>query len=451
MFKKIEIWILYLTLLIGVVLTIIFGHLVKKSLEHEYYSNRTFLQKVSIILASLPSNFQTIFLSVKEPGNEFIRQLDIKKDKLTKYKSIKRNEMLLLSRFNPEKNRSIVEIIDLNTFEVLHSYEPNINKINSYTDTSREEFRNLLINNSPDRYYIWNPLIDENGNLFFNSYSPFVKIGFCSEIIWINDEDNFHHSSNFDNNKDIWVPSSIFPFQVDKKYVGENFLYFKDDGISKISRDGKILLQKSVSQIFIENGYKHLLFGHEEFKGDPIHLNDIQPVLKDTKFFKEGDLFLSLRNLSYVILYRPSTNKIIKIISGPFSNQHDVDIISDKEISIFNNNTINGKNDRFVEVSNQVIIFDFETNEFSYKFKQQLENLNAETTSDGLSEILEDGSLFVDLRNEGRLLMIDSSGDLEWEYYNLYEEKTYDIWWSRIIKDKKMINSIYNKISNSKC
>ena len=451
MFKKIEIWILYLTLLIGVVLTIIFGHLVKKSLEHEDYSKRTFLQKVSIILASIPSNFQTIFLSVKEPGNEFIRQLDIKKDKLTKYKSIKRNEMLLLSRFNPEKNRSIVEIIDLNTFEVLHSYEPNINKINSYTDTSREEFRNLLINNSPDRYYIWNPLIDENGNLFFNSYSPFVKIGFCSEIIWINDEDNFHHSSNFDNNKDIWVPSSIFPFQVDKKYVGENFLYFKDDGISKISRDGKILLQKSVSQIFIENGYKHLLFGHEEFKGDPIHLNDIQPVLKDTKFFKEGDLFLSLRNLSYVILYRPSTNKIIKIISGPFSNQHDVDIISDKEISIFNNNTINGKNDRFVEVSNQVIIFDFETNEFSYKFKQQLENLNAETTSDGLSEILEDGSLFVDLRNEGRLLMIDSSGDLEWEYYNLYEEKTYDIWWSRIIKDKKMINSIYNKISNSKC
>ena len=43
--------------------------------------------------------------------------------------------------------------------------------------------------------------------------------------------------------------------------------------------------------------------------------------------------------------------------------------------------------------------------------------MNAETTSDGLSEILEDGSLFVDLRNEGRLLMIDSSGDLEWEYY----------------------------------
>ena len=32
-----------------------------------------------------------------------------------------------------------------------------------------------------------------------------------------------------------------------------------------------------------------------------------------------------------VILYRPSTNKIIKIIEGNFLNQHDVDIIDDKE------------------------------------------------------------------------------------------------------------------------
>ena len=102
-------------------------------------------------------------------------------------------------------------------------------------------------------------------------------------------------------------------------------------------------------------------------------------------------------------------------------------------------------------MSNQVVIYDFETNDFSYKFKDQLENLKAKTISDGLSEILEDGSLFIDLRNEGRLLMIDSSGDLEWEYFNLYDKKSYDIWWSRIIKNKKMINSILNKISNSKC
>ena len=41
-----------------------------------------------------------------------------------------------------------------------------------------------------------------------------------------------------------------------------------------------------------------------------------------------------------VILYRPSTNKIIKIIEGEFYNQHDVDIIDENKISIYNNNVI---------------------------------------------------------------------------------------------------------------
>ena len=36
-----------------------------------------------------------------------------------------------------------------------------------------------------------------------------------------------------------------------------------------------------------------------------------------------------------IILYRPETNEIIKVITGPFTNQHDVDILSDDEISIF--------------------------------------------------------------------------------------------------------------------
>ena len=61
---------------------------------------------------------------------------------------------------------------------------------------------------------------------------------------------------------------------------------------------------------------------------------------------EKGDLFLSLRSQNMIILYRLSTNKIISHITGPFSNQHDVDIISDKEISIFNNNIYFYKGER---------------------------------------------------------------------------------------------------------
>ena len=56
----------------------------------------------------------------------------------------------------------------------------------------------------------------------------------------------------------------------------------------------------------------------------------------DGKFWKSGDVFLSLRNQSMILLYRPSTNKIIWKGTGPFFRQHDVDVLNDHKISIFN-------------------------------------------------------------------------------------------------------------------
>ena len=108
---------------------------------------------------------------------------------------------------------------------------------------------------------------------------------------------------------------------------------YYDDTINIINQEGNIIFLKSVTEILIENGLIHRIFS-QVFKFDPIHLNDIQPVLKDGPYFKKGDLLLSLRTLSMIILYRPETNKIIKIIEGGFLNQHDVDILDEKTISM---------------------------------------------------------------------------------------------------------------------
>ena len=74
-----------------------------------------------------------------------------------------------------------------------------------------------------------------------------------------------------------------------------------------------------------------LLFG-KVYYPDPIHLNDIEPILKDGPFWKKGDVFLSIRDQSMIVLFRPTTNKILNVIQGPFNMQHDIDIISDEEI-----------------------------------------------------------------------------------------------------------------------
>ena len=98
------------------------------------------------------------------------------------------------------------------------------------------------------------------------------------------------------------VPQSLPPKKVGRKLVSEGG--FTDDAIVKLSPKGDILFEKSVSQIFIENGLEYLIFSiggdGRNLDIDPIHLNDIQPVNFDSDFWKSGDVFLSLRNQSMV-------------------------------------------------------------------------------------------------------------------------------------------------------
>ena len=126
-----------------------------------------------------------------------------------------------------------------------------------------------------------------------------------------------------DSEGNIWAPSHMYPQSLPKEKVGRNIVseggYF-DDAIVKLSPEGEVLFQKSVSQIFIDNGLEYLLFsvGDLTFTKNPIHLNDIQPVDTDSQYWKKGDVFLSLRHQSMVLLYRPASNEIIWKGVGPF-------------------------------------------------------------------------------------------------------------------------------------
>ena len=63
---------------------------------------------------------------------------------------------------------------------------------------------------------------------------------------------------------------------------------------------------QDVSQILIDNGLEHLVFWGDGDYYDPIHLNDIEPVRKDGPYWRKGDLFLSLRSPSIVMLLHSS-------------------------------------------------------------------------------------------------------------------------------------------------
>ena len=101
---------------------------------------------------------------------------------------------------------------------------------------------------------------------------------------------------------------------------------YRDDLILSVdSKTGETLYSKSITDIFIENDLDELMNKATHIT-DPFHLNDVQPVAIDSSsYFNKGDLFLSFRHLSAVVHYRPSTEKVINVIDGPFTFQHDIE------------------------------------------------------------------------------------------------------------------------------
>ena len=82
----------------------------------------------------------------------------------------------------------------------------------------------------------------------------------------------------------------------------------------------------------------------------------------------------------------------------------------------------------------------------------KMKEMNIYTPREGLTDVLSDGSFMVEESNGGRLFIIDKNGNLEFQFNNVTSEnKGYILNWSRVIKDKKMINSIKEKINKNTC
>ena len=393
MFKKIEIWILYLVVVIFLIITFLFGSLVRQELIGS--TKFGIVSKYALIISEIPVNIMKIYNLYKDPGDAMRAQDNHKnKKRLNIYSTKKRNELLILSRFDGDNSKSSVEIIDLNDFSIIHKYNPDVNQITKKAfENNKEEFFRINIDASEERFLFHHPFIDENGNMIANAgVGPIYKLDLCNNLNWVNSEERYHHSVEVDHDGNYWTPSFFEPYsKTMQKYRKRTGLL--DDAITKISSDGKTLYKKSIFDILIEG--KIIKYNQLYIDNDPFHLNDIQPTLKDTDHWKKGDLFLSLRNINTIVLYRPSEDKVVKIITGPFFMQHDVDIVSDHEISIFNNNTLYTKSGPKTENIN-ILIYNFKNNSFNKIFDESINEIEIKTGAGGLSDFLNDGSILIE-------------------------------------------------------
>ena len=230
MFKKFFTYQVFLVIFLFFILSILFGSL----LRHHYLGGKKLqsLQNIAVFFAEIPGNIKQMVDSKSlNPSKPSILIKHKEKKKFETFKQKKRDALLILPRYDHSLSRSIIDIINLNNFEVIHTYKPDSHKLTEQVKNT-EEFPRIKIDHSPIRIEYPHPLILDDGSLI-SYFGPLFKIGFCSEFNWVNDEEEFHHSQMFDHEGNIWVGGHMNP---KSKYVKKFYLTdYEDDSIIKIN------------------------------------------------------------------------------------------------------------------------------------------------------------------------------------------------------------------------
>ncbi|HEY5326776.1 MAG TPA: arylsulfotransferase family protein [Mucilaginibacter sp.] len=424
--KKIPLWFVLLLLYFSFIITITFGWAV----WHIKSDGPLFKGKTGTVIISIASFPSLIKESFKEL---FYSNLLIRPDIYPNIngfkfeKSYVDSNYILLPTFEKKQGQFIVKLIRLCDQKTIHQWIPNFNEIKRIMIGKDGFWDKAVIN----QIILFHPLLSPDGSIVFNTYlSPLIKINKDSKLVWILNG-VFHHSLEYDADGNIWSPSIIEP----SKFLPHFLSGYSDGAIAKISPNGKLLFKKSVAQILVDNGYRGLLLGTGVYEEDLLHLNDIQPALTSTKYWMKGDLLISIRHKSTVMLYRPSTNKILWLKTGPWLNQHDVDFVDSTRIGIFGNNIIriNFNVQLLIDGHNEEYIYDFKSNKTETPYTEFLKKAKVSTLSEGRSDILPNGDLFIEETNNNRLLR-GNTKDIIWQYVDRIDQHSAAaLSWSRFI------------------
>ena len=100
-----------------------------------------FLQKTVIFISSIPKQIKVI-IKHKSIDGDYISPLkiDFGESKITHYSNtksvVKKKELLLVSRFDGDLNKAVVEIRDVNNLEILKKWEVNKNLNEIFKNTN---------------------------------------------------------------------------------------------------------------------------------------------------------------------------------------------------------------------------------------------------------------------------------------------------------------------------
>jgi hypothetical protein len=429
LFRRIEIWIVLIFALISLSGTVFFGWVVLH--EARGGTRAGHIGEIAIQIAQFPSLVKKVLFFRLYNEHKVMDRFSLPAG-FTYYPphySASKANYILVNRFDGKLGFSVSELIREGEGKPLAQWSfdnPDIYKYDVGNNLFQEE-----VFADPASMRATHSYIDRKGNLtlHFNS-SPLYQIDKCSVLLWKNTDFAYHHSIEVDSHGSFWVPGrNTKPSKI------EGFdEHFVDDHLVQIDAQGKTLFSKSITEILIENDLINRMYVYDSYQTDPIHLNDIQPVLFDGPHWEKGDVFLSLGHLNMIMLYRPQTNSLLWWSQEKIMHQHDIDILDNETITVYDNKRTTRASGDMIIGNNQLLYFHFPDQSITSPLEEEFSLHDVRTVNQGLADLGDDGSIFVEETNAGRLLLFTSTGEKAWEYVNKDDDgNTYTLNWCRYI------------------
>lgn len=169
-----------------------------------------------------------------------------------------------------------------------------------------------------------------------------ARIDSAGKVLWKR-IDGAHHWFQIGPDERIYAPIQI---RRKVEHIAGNAVTIRcphviyDEGVRVYRPDGTVERTVMMTEMLIRNGYPGLIYSVRD-DCDPIHLNSVElvtPLIADRiPGAAAGDLLVSLREPSAIVLFDPATAKIKRLIAGRTAAQHSARFLPDGTVLAFDN------------------------------------------------------------------------------------------------------------------
>lgn len=464
LFRRVEMWVLFLALLISLIGTILFGWIVKyvalggvqagaigelavdiastPSILKELLSDKI-LESNEFDPKTLPSspatkgivsvydfnNYKNVFPDRDNSPKYFFKETILNQEPLAIQARVSDRGDEILAIFNEQ--RHLVKTIDFNADSMMKKIPAKLggSPFHIFNDGS---------------YLLW-----PYGGVGLFRFNP------CGEVIWQQKGIYHHHFSIADGKLYILgLPGDNFDKQDEKNWNHSDILNVVDIDT------GEIVKSISISEIATKNlpdidplfygRWKNTVNNKGVLGTDFLHLNKIEVLPNNLReqypHLPAGALMVSARHINLLFILDPETLEIVWYSHGYTQVQHDPKFTGNNKISVFNNaNSKNHPDPHDSSNFTSIRTYDFGTNKWETFYN--MKSISGYTAHIGRFDISENNSLALQLTLQGRIVEIDSEGSPLFEFISYRDDNS--VYWQKA--SQYLPKSAYDGLMNVQC